>query len=112
MEQLMLTLIAFAVVLFLAWRGWMERNSDQRAPVLAERARIYVKETHTGGRFAPPDCYLYFFIPERDTVEECRVSAHIYDCLKKGDWGILTHQGGQFYSFQRNGEIFYDEQQE
>ena len=50
--------------------------------------------------------YIHFYIPERDTVVVCKVPKGVWEYLPKNDWGMLHHQGGAFFSFQRDcGEV-------
>ncbi|MCI9311285.1 MAG: DUF2500 domain-containing protein [Lawsonibacter sp.] len=73
-------------------------------PVLTEKARLHAKEEY--GKYGGIK-YLNFYIPERDTVVVCKVPDNIWTYLPKGDWGMLCHQGGTFFSFTRdcNGEV-------
>ncbi len=102
MNVIALAIIFCAVVLFIVWKRQTEQNADLKAPVLSEHALIHVKESTMARRYSPPDYYLYFFIPERDTVEQCQVSKNVYDSFEKGDWGTLTHQGSIFLFFTKD----------
>ena len=81
-----------------------DKSKDE--PVLTEKARLHAKDEYRSG-YACTTKYLNFYIPERDTVVVCKVPDNIWTYLPKGDWGVLCHQGGIFFSFTRDcdGEV-------
>lgn len=106
--------LAFAGVLALGallglgrWKLQNLHDSVKGEPVLTEHAKVHAKSETGGYRRSPPAYYLYFYVPERDTVVVCKVPKGIWEYLPKNDWGMLYHQGGAFFSFQRDcdGEI-------
>lgn len=98
---LALTIVLFLLLLSRLLGGF--QDSTRGEPVLVEEALLHAKSDYTlrYRRFY----YLHFYVAQRDTVVECRVSREIWDCLEKGDRGILCHQGGCFHSFQRGEEV-------
>ena len=76
-------------------------------PTLSEQAFILERRYLRKNRYFN-HYYLDFIIFTRNTSVTCEVSKSLYLALKEGQGGILTHQGGEFYSLQRNGDIFYD----
>lgn len=76
-------------------------------PLLAEDALVHDKSDHVN-RYT--SLYIiHFYIAARDTVVNCEVSREIWMRLEKKQRGILCHQGGQFYSFECNGELICEE---
>ena len=102
MREIVLAAAVFVAILLFLRKAQRERDADRDAPVLSEHARVHVKESTMQRRYAPPNYYLYFYIPERDTVEQCLVSKKVYDEFEKGDWGTLTHQGSTFMFFAKD----------
>lgn len=110
-------LILFIVILIRYLATIKLRNledSPKNEPILTEHARLHAKDEHGAvyHRYSfkavlPSAKYIYFYIPERDTVVVCKVPCGVWEYLPKGDWGMLCHQGGKFFSFQRDcdGEI-------
>ena len=63
-------------------------------PTLTDEALIHAKSEHCG-------CYIiHFYIASRDTVVDCEVNASLWRELALKKRGLLTHQGGIFYSFE------------
>lgn len=102
MEVTAILITFLLVLLFISWKNQMDERADAKAPVLSEHARLQSKDPPVHRRYSPVTYYLYFFIPERDIVEQCQVASSIYYYLEKGDWGTLTHQGGIFISFTKD----------
>ena len=90
--------------------GLLCRNAVDKTkgePLLAEEALVHAKTDHSNryNSFYT----IHFYISARDTVVTCGVPEGIWHRLKKGQRGILCHQGGTFYSFEYNGELLCEE---
>ena len=78
-------------------------DKSKGEPLLTEEALVHAKSDHVT-RYT--SFYLiHFYIAARDTVVTCGVPEHVWHRLKKGQRGLLCHQGGTFYSFEYNGEL-------
>lgn len=106
--------LTFAGVLVLSvllgfgkWKLQNLHDNVKGEPVLTEHAKVHTKSEAGGYRRSPPVFYIHFYVPERDTVVVCKVPKGIWEYLPKNDWGVLHHQGGAFFSFQRDcdGEV-------
>ena len=82
----------------------ISRRGDSNEPVLTEEALVHRKSDFTTR--LQTFYFLHFFVAQRDMVVDCQVPREIWEQLRKGDRGILRHQGGTFLSFTREGEVF------
>lgn len=97
----------FCTPAFFFWHRMDNLHDKSKGePVLTERARLHAKDEYQSSKYGTTK-YLDFYIPERDTVVVCKVPYNIWIYLPKGDWGVLCHQGGIFFSFTRDcdGEV-------
>ena len=101
-----LVLMSLAVMLAVWYRRKMSDKSEGE-PLLAEEALVHAKSDYTRryGSFY----VIHFYIAARDTVVDCDVPYGVWRDLEMKSRGILTHQGGQFYSFETNSTM-YDQQ--
>ncbi len=105
--ELLEILLPLGALLFgsLLYRNTVDKTKGE--PLLAEEALVHAKTDHSN-RYS--SFYtIHFYIAARDTVVTCGVPEQIWHLLKKGQRGILCHQGGTFYSFERNGELLCSE---
>ena len=114
LSDVLVLLIAGLLIHLFQWRLRNLEDKSEHEPILTEHARLHAKDEYGAvySRYSfkatiPSAKYLYFYIPERDTVVVCKVPKGIFEYIPKGDWGMLCHQGGMFFSFQRDcdGEI-------
>lgn len=78
-------------------------DKSEGQPLLAEEALVHAKTDS-------PDCYIiHFYISTRNEVVNCEVPYQIGKYLQKGWRGILHHQGGKFFSFERESEEICEE---
>lgn len=100
-------LIPIAALVFscLLYRSSVDKSKGE--PLLSEEALVHAKTDHVH-RY---DSFyiIHFYIAARDTVVDCSVPREIFHRLKKGQRGILCHQGGLFYSFESNGELICED---
>lgn len=72
-------------------------------PILVEEALVHAKSEHS-------DCYIiHFYIAAKDDVVSCEVPYEIWRDLKMKSRGMLTHQGGGFYSFETQDAMYCEE---
>lgn len=90
---------------YLLHRNAVDKSKGE--PLLAEEALVHAKSDHVT-RY---DSFyiIHFYIAARDTVVNCGVPEAVWYRLKKGQRGILCHQGGTFYSFEYNGELICED---
>lgn len=90
-----------------SWKLHHLQDDIKGEPVLIEHVKVHAKSEHGQMRGIPSSKYIHFYVPERDTVVVCKVTDGIWHYLPKNDWGMLHHQGGAFFSFQRDqdGEL-------
>lgn len=102
-----LVLAACALTGLCFWRLHSLQDNSKNEPALTEHAKVHAKSEHGGLRDIPSAKYIHFYVPERDTVVTCKVTNGIWNYLPKNDWGMLHHQGGEFFSFRRDcdGEL-------
>ncbi|MBR4099126.1 MAG: hypothetical protein IKK44_03975 [Clostridium sp.] len=84
----------------------LSRNAYDKSegePLLAEEALVHAK-TEQNQWFV-----IHFYIAARDDVVNCAVPWEIGKYLQKGWRGTLCHQGGQFFSFEHNGELICED---
>ena len=75
-----------------ARRIYPEKSEGE--PLLTEEALIHAKSEHCG-------CHIiHFYVAARDTVVDCEVKPSLWRELELKKRGLLTHQGGKFYSFE------------
>lgn len=102
---LVLAALLLGCLCFGKLRKLEDKSKDE--PVLTEHAKVHAKSEHGQIRHIPSAKYIHFYVSERDTVVTCQVPTGVWEYLPKNDWGTLYHQGGTFFSFQRDcdGEI-------
>ena len=103
-------LLLTAIIVLRAWtdRTLHDKDQSEQEPVLSESA-ILLDSRAISKYYYWTAYYMDFLIPERNIVVTCEVTKSLYSTLQIGYSGILTHKGGEFHSFQRNGELFYDQ---
>ena len=109
--KLILGIIIF-VSTMIALHTWINgtlhhKDPIEQEPLLSEPAVLL--DSRAVGKYRYWTAYyMDFLVPNRNIVVTCEVSKSIYSTLQTGYSGILTHKGGEFHSFLRNGEVFYE----
>ena len=110
MEWAFLLFMAAGIAYYF-WQGHRIQNLHDPIdgePILIEKARVHTKSSYRySDSLSSVVYYIGFYVPERNFVVECKVHKSIWKRLNKGDWGFLCHQGGFFFSYNRNGELIY-----
>ena len=92
---------------FLMWSLWFRRKMSDKVdgePLLAEEALVHDKSDYI--RRYDSFYIIHFYIAARDTVVDCEVPYYIWRDLEMKSRGVLTHQGGKFYSFESDGVMY------
>ena len=101
-----LVVMGLAMMLAVWYRRKMSDKVDGE-PLLAEEALVHAKSDYTRryGSFY----VIHFYIAARDTVVTCDVPYEVWLNLEMKSRGILTHQGGKFYSFETKDAMYCGE---
>ena len=101
-----LVVMGLAVMFTVWYRRKMSDKSDGE-PLLAEEALVHDKSDYVR-RYG---CFyvIHFYIASRDTVVDCDVPYEVWRNLETKSRGILTHQGGKFYSFETKAAMYCGE---
>ena len=98
--------IGLSLVSIVFFRKKMSDKVDGE-PLLAEEALVHDKSDYVRrfGSFY----VIHFYVAARDTVVDCDVPYEIWRDLEMKSRGILTHQGGKFYSFETKDTMYCGE---
>ena len=101
-----LVVMGLAMMLAVWYRRKMSDKVDGE-PLLAEEALVHAKSDYTR-RYG---CFyvIHFYVAARDTVVTCDVPYTVWRDLEMKSRGILTHQGGKFYSFETKDAMYCGE---
>ena len=101
-----LVFVGLAVMYAVWYRRKMSDKVDGE-PLLAEEALVHDKSDYVRryGSFY----VIHFYIAARDTVVTCDVPYAVWRDLEMKSRGILTHQGGKFYSFETKDTMYCGE---
>ena len=94
-------------VMFAVWYRRKMSDKVDGEPLLAEEALVHDKSDYVRryGSFY----VIHFYIAARDTVVTCDVPYAVWRDLEMKSRGILTHQGGKFYSFETKDTMYCGE---
>ena len=94
-------------VLYAVWYRRKMSDKVDGEPLLAEEALVHDKSDYTRryGSFY----VIHFYVAARDTVVDCDVPYAVWRDLEMKSRGILTHQGGRFYSFETKDTMYCGE---
>ena len=94
-------------VMFAVWYRRKMSDKVDGEPLLAEEALVHDKSDYVRryGSFY----VIHFYIAARDTVVTCDVPYAVWRDLEMKSRGILTHQGGKFYSFETKDAMYCGE---
>lgn len=93
--------------LAVAFSFWYRRKMSDKVdgePLLAEEALVHDKTDYI--RRYDSFYVIHFYVAARDTVVDCDVPYEIWRDLEMKSRGILTHQGGKFYSFETKDNMY------
>ena len=96
--------------LAIMFSSWFRRKMSDKAdgePLLAEEALVHDKSDYI--RRYNSFYVIHFYIAARDTVVTCDVPYEVWLNLEMKSRGILTHQGGKFYSFETKDAMYCGE---
>ena len=107
-------ILVFGVIVFMAIKGFMEWDRNNRSPVLAVEAKIVTKRMavngrhhhHHGGNMTMHHTihtsYFATFEMENGDRMELKIPNREYGMLAEGDVGKLTFQGTRYKEFECN----------
>lgn len=102
-------ILLFMGVFFFCTHWFRRKMSDKvdGEPLLAEEALVHAKSDYV--RRYDSFYVIHFYVAARDTVVDCDVPYEVWRDLEMKSRGILTHQGGQFYSFEIKDAMYCGE---
>lgn len=97
-------IVIISMLIFGIGRGVKQYASNKSKPIEILPARVIAKRPHTwggtGNTSAHTSYYMTFELENGDRLE-MPVNNHFYGLNVEGDTGMLTHQGTQMMSFER-----------
>ena len=102
-------ILLFMGVFFFCTHWFRRKMSDKvdGEPLLAEEALVHAKSDYV--RRYDSFYVIHFYVAAWDTVVDCDVPYEVWRDLEMKSRGILTHQGGQFYSFEIKDAMYCGE---